>query len=453
MVERSAHNRLVVGSIPTGPRIGHFSEEEFSVRDMLTMLLGSDGKRKLRLRNKTNDELFALYDSQLILKHSSDDALEEARRVLRHFKTYLGEMPPTPELAAGFLAQFKNRKPTTLYRYDSIVKGFMWWYGEKLETKIKVPDTLPDYIEAADIENLKQAMRNKKTHKKVIDRNILLIDVGCKTGLRRAEIANLKVGDINLDRRYLTVRLGKGMKDRIIDLTPSLTQSFETYLKGKAPTDSVFGLKASTISGVIRWAAMKAGVDLHCHSLRHFFGEKLVDTGTDLETVRRLMGHARLSTTQRYIGRTDKQRKEAVERLEEPLDEEKTDNLKSIGKTNDRGMQGLIEELKSFTANLGGMRFNGASIIQKLWGRFGLGMSRNNLVEALTKDYPSENPGKEYFEIADLILEELDLLQIIRSEQRRDTNIRSQWDATYWVLTDNGRKVVRYLKVGENGAM
>ena len=43
----------------------------------------------------------------------------------------------------------------------------MQWYGEKLETKIKVPVTLPDYIEYSDIEKLKEAMKSKKTHKKV----------------------------------------------------------------------------------------------------------------------------------------------------------------------------------------------------------------------------------------------------------------------------------------------
>ena len=286
------------------------------------MLLGTDGKRKLRLRHKTNSELFNEYENVLILKHRSSDALVEARRVLGHFKTHLGQWPPTPELAMSFLAQFKDRKPTTLYRYDSIIKGFMAWYGEKLETKIKVPETIPEYIESADVEQLKVAMRSKKTHKKVIERNILIIEVGVKTGLRRAEIANLKVGDIDLEKRYLTVRMGKGMKDRIVNLTPLLTMSLEAYLKGKAPEDSVFGLKASTISGLIRWAAIKAGVDLHCHSLRHFFGEQLVDTGTDLELVRRLMGHSNLHTTQRYIGRTDQQRRDAIDRMERPTSDQ-----------------------------------------------------------------------------------------------------------------------------------
>jgi hypothetical protein len=90
---------------------------------MLEVLLGTEGKRKMRLRNKTNTELFSLYKDQLTLRHRSYAALEEAQRVIGHFKKFLGEFPPSPELAASFLAQFAIRKPTTLYRYHSIVQA------------------------------------------------------------------------------------------------------------------------------------------------------------------------------------------------------------------------------------------------------------------------------------------------------------------------------------------
>ncbi|MCL0104940.1 tyrosine-type recombinase/integrase [Dehalococcoidia bacterium] len=286
------------------------------MKEMMEMLLGSDGKRKLRLRHKLNSELFELYDAQLILKHRSRPALDEARRVLRHFQDYLGQFPPSPELAAGFLSQFADRKPATLYRYHAIVNGFMAWYGERLTSKIRVPQTLPNYIESEDIDKLKSALRANQTHKGVVERNILLIELAIKTGLRRSELSNLKVGDINLDRRYLVVRQGKGQKDRIIDLAPSLVELLIPFLKGKDQQESLFGLKPSTISGLVKRAAKKAGVDLHTHSLRDHFGTSLVDTGTDMETVRRLLGHTSLKATQRYIARTDTQRREAVLRLD-----------------------------------------------------------------------------------------------------------------------------------------
>jgi len=306
---------LVAGSIPAGPRTCDVSSEDFQIHEMLEVLLGSEGKRKIRLHRKTNSELFELYDAQLILRHRSKEALTEAKRVLNHFREYLGEYPPSPELAASFLAQFANNKTTTLYRYHSIVKTFMEWYGEKLDSKIRLPQTLPDYVNVDEIEKLKTAIRSHKTHKKVIERNLLIIELARKTGLRRQEIGNLTVKDINFQRGFIQVH-GKGGKDRIIEMAEPLQESLAAFTKGVQPEAKVFGIAPSTISGLIRWAAVKGGANLHTHSLRHFFGQSLVDTGTDLETVRRLMGHSSLRTTQIYIGRTDKQRRDAINRLE-----------------------------------------------------------------------------------------------------------------------------------------
>gem|GEM_PF-6669790 len=58
--ERPAHNRLVAGSNPAGPRIDHFLTGQFTIKKMLEILLGTEGKGKLRLRDKTSNELFEL---------------------------------------------------------------------------------------------------------------------------------------------------------------------------------------------------------------------------------------------------------------------------------------------------------------------------------------------------------------------------------------------------------
>ncbi|MCP4685906.1 MAG: hypothetical protein GY867_10745, partial [bacterium] len=107
--------------------------------EMLEVLLGEEGKRKLRLRKETTANLFELYESEIRLRHRSDEGFDEDKRVLGHFHTYLGDRQPTPELATSFLAQFAAYKTTTLYRYHSIINGFMTWYGEPLSTRIKVP--------------------------------------------------------------------------------------------------------------------------------------------------------------------------------------------------------------------------------------------------------------------------------------------------------------------------
>jgi hypothetical protein len=90
--------------------------------------LGPQGKRRLRLRNRPNSELFDLYDSELVLRLHNEKNLKDTRRLLRDFKEHLGNYPPSPELAKGFLAQFAQKGIRTLSRYAQMVKGFMSWY-------------------------------------------------------------------------------------------------------------------------------------------------------------------------------------------------------------------------------------------------------------------------------------------------------------------------------------
>ncbi len=74
----------------------------------------------------------------------------------------MGEFPPSPELAKGFLARYANYNTHTLYRYTHMVKSFMQWYGDPLtDVHIKIPKSLPSYTEDVDIEKLLDAIGDK----------------------------------------------------------------------------------------------------------------------------------------------------------------------------------------------------------------------------------------------------------------------------------------------------
>ena len=92
--------------------------------------------------------------------------------------------------------------------------------------------------------------------------------------------------DLDLVDGHLKVRMGKGIQDRNMDLTSSIKGSLDAYVKGGRPGDGVSGLSAATISGLARWAAKKARVDIRCNSLRHIFTQRLEDAGVDMETTR-----------------------------------------------------------------------------------------------------------------------------------------------------------------------
>ncbi|MFC1914119.1 tyrosine-type recombinase/integrase [Chloroflexota bacterium] len=276
----------------------------------------------MELRQKTNDELFTLYEGELTFHHRSARGIHEAKRVLNHFHDYLGEFPPTPELAKSFLSQFKDRKPTTIARYAAILKVFFKWYEEELDIKIRVPKILPSYVEKADIEKLLEAMKSKRSHNGTVSRDILLVNLAIHTGLRRSELASLKVGDIDLERKVLVVRQGKGSKDRVIPLSKNTCEKLAEYIKGKDKKDSLFGLVAASISGKIRTFAAKAGVKLHAHSLRDYFATSLSEKGATIREIQSLLGHTNLTHTERYTLHTDKHLKDAIDLIDKELIEE-----------------------------------------------------------------------------------------------------------------------------------
>lgn len=287
--------------------------------------MGQEGKRRLRLRNLPNQELRRLYDSELVLKLHNPKNLSDTRKTLDRFMSHLGNYPPSAELAKSFLAEYADKMPRTMYRYTQMIKGFMKWYGEPLDDlKIKIPKSVPKYTEDESIASIRTAIESKKTHKGCIVRDLLLFDLARMSGLRRAELANLKVKDVHID--FLEVRKGKGGKDRVVPLEKEISIRLHQFIKGKGPEDSVFGLTAASISNKIRQFALKAGLtDIHTHSLRHKFATDLLERGANIRVVQELLGHDNLSTTQVYLSVTEKGKRDAINLLEE-REQSKTPN-------------------------------------------------------------------------------------------------------------------------------
>jgi site-specific recombinase XerD len=136
------------------------------------------------------------------------------------------------------------------------------------------------------------------------------------TGARRAEVAHLKVSDIDSQRMVVHLRGGKGRKDRDVMLSPALLDALRVYWRGlrRKPTDWLFpGNRWHTASGPVTtkvlWtacqkAADRAGLEhrhIHPHTLRHCFATHLLEAGADLRTIQMLLGHRDLEETTIYL--------------------------------------------------------------------------------------------------------------------------------------------------------
>src|SRR6202049_4217731 len=136
------------------------------------------------------------------------------------------------------------------------------------------------------------------------------------TGARRAEVAHLKISDIDSQRMVVHIRGGKGRKDRDVMLSPTLLEALRTYWRGLRyrPTDWLFpGNRWHTASHPVTtkvlWtacqqAALRAGLErkqIHPHTLRHCFATHLLEAGADLRTIQMLLGHRDLEETTIYL--------------------------------------------------------------------------------------------------------------------------------------------------------
>ncbi len=271
------------------------------------------------VRQMSNDELFLKYQPELYLKIHNPINLKNDFALLDKFKGFLAESKPSPSLAKEFLSRYHQRSLSTQARYLATVRAFMHWYGEPIDDlKIKAPRPLPQYVEDNQIEDLRSVIRGKRSHRKSIERDLLILELYLKTGMRRNELAELKVGDVHSD--FIMVLKGKGGRDRMIPLTPDIARRLNSFVKDRPPDESVFELTGRSIGNKFYVFARKAGQkSIHTHSLRHKYATDLLESGANIRIVQRLLGHADLDTTQVYLAITDDSLRDAVNKLEQKM--------------------------------------------------------------------------------------------------------------------------------------
>ena len=263
----------------------------------------------------------------------SENTIIAYKKDLEDFSFYLKssyEIEAVQDIKATYirswLAEIKENNITsrTINRKISTLRSF-FKYLLKLEvikvsptatiTSPKTPKRLPQFVEEKDT----NVLLNQAVYKNSFTGHTekLIIEILYNTGIRKAELINLKEHNIDKSNRQLKV-LGKGNKERIIPISQTLIENIYLYIGEKRKIFSKIdhGLLLVSPKGVaLNPKSVYTIVKKHLanittidkkspHILRHTFATHLMNKGADLNAVKELLGHASLAATQVYTHNT-----------------------------------------------------------------------------------------------------------------------------------------------------
>ncbi len=287
-------------------------------------IIGKDALQKI---SKVNLPAMQRYQEQLILKGFSNNTIRtyciEFAQLLYLIKDYPVENL-TAEKLRSYILYCHNQLQLSENQIHSRMNALKFYYEKVLSrTKLfldiprpKKPQQLPKALNQKEIKKIIDVTENPK-HR-------LVIQLAYGMGLRVSEIVNLKLEHIDSKNMTVFIEKAKGKKDRIAQLPETVLQDMKTYYKAYKPEiwlfEGQFGGQYTVRSAqnVFKNAMKKAKINrtVGIHSLRHSYATHLLEYGTDITLIQKLLGHTQISTTLNYTKVVDKD----LRRVESPLD-------------------------------------------------------------------------------------------------------------------------------------
>lgn len=180
----------------------------------------------------------------------------------------------------------------------------------------KKANKLPQVLSKSEVQKLLSVVTNEK--------HLVMLKLCYGMGLRVSEVVNLKVIDIDSKRMQVFIRAAKGKKDRYVNLPTSVLNDLRYYYKIHQPKnylfDGQFGGQYTkrSVQQVLKISLKKANIDkqISVHGLRHSFATHLLEGGTDMVFIQKLLGHSNIKTTEIYARVSSK----VLNKVQSPLD-------------------------------------------------------------------------------------------------------------------------------------
>ena len=284
------------------------------------------------------DLIEAFWDYLRSQKGYSDHTLKNYQVDLEHFLTFLvhkqgskGKKENAPELESvdflvirEYLGRLYGRyKRTTIARKLSAIRSFFYFLERKglLQSNPAADISSPKqgkYIPThLPVDEMFRLLEGPDRGKPLGLRDLAILEVLYSCGIRVSELSSLNLSSIDSEQRLVKV-LGKGNKERIVPIGRQALRAVEDYIEAtrplrkktqRDPQDAPLfinfrggRLTNRSIGRIVKRYASQCGLmtEITPHSLRHTFATHLLDGGADLRSVQELLGHASLSTTQKY---------------------------------------------------------------------------------------------------------------------------------------------------------
>ena len=269
------------------------------------------------------DSLGAFFRHLSLEKDASPHTLRSYRTDLLEFAQYAGTGDPSTWLGdvdtrtiRGWLAHLHARSldAATIARKLAAVRSWFRFLVRRgalernVAREVRGPRPPRKLVSFLPIDEATALMEAKARDGAVRARDTAVLELLYATGLRVSELAGLDLDDV--DRAIRTVRvLGKGRKERIVPYGSRAPGALAAYLEGRGGgAGPLFAnprggrLTVRSLYTIVRRSAVSTGITRRVspHTLRHTFATHLLNAGADLRVIQELLGHSRLSTTQRY---------------------------------------------------------------------------------------------------------------------------------------------------------
>lgn len=263
-------------------------------------------------------EIKRKYSDELKLRNYSRETIKSYTNILKEFLEFAQDVS-NEEVKRYLLKTINEGKSTSLIKQQtSALKILFEILGKSHEFDLpfyRKESKLPEVLNKGEVKRMVEGISNP-IHR-------LIVQLIYSGGLRVSELINLQPKDLDVERKVIIVRQGKGAKDRITLLPESLKEDLLKHLLKNSPKKYFFesnrGKKYSkrTIEEIVSQNSRKLiGKKITPHTLRHSFATHLLESGTDIRYIQKLLGHKNLRTTQIYthIANSD------IAKIKSPLD-------------------------------------------------------------------------------------------------------------------------------------